>query len=328
MHGDERSLVPAALEFLDPAPLTYQEWLAVGMALHAEGYPLDMWERWSQRDPARFHPGDCANKWQTFGLYDNVHVFGGTIVQMARDRGFVAPMYAGDDVAYKWGEPIITDPSWAGEEAVPEPDRWDPIGEIVDYLTALFSNDDIVGYVLKSFERDGRWLPGDRGCYTMTAGEIVENLEKKRRSGMGADEAIERVLGTPNKTAGAWIRVNPLTGEGIKNSDVADYRYALVESDSLPIEQQKALIDELQLPCAAIVNSGGKSLHAIVRVEAKDYSQYQDRVMRLYSICDANGLEVEQKPVATHATAGVRPRGQTPVFGVRSVWTAVVGCVA
>ena len=40
------------------------------------------------------------------------------------------------------------------------------------------------------------------------------------------------------------------------------YRYALVESDVLPPEQQNAIIRKLELPVAALVHSGGKSLHA------------------------------------------------------------------
>jgi RecA-family ATPase len=67
---------------------------------------------------------------------------------------------------------------------------------------------------------------------------------------------------------------------------VADFRYALVESDDMPIEAQAAMIAELQLPCAAIVHSGGKSLHAIVKVDAKDASQYRERVETLYSLRD------------------------------------------
>ena len=50
------------------------------------------------------------------------------------------------------------------------------------------------------------------------------------------------------------------------------YRYALVESDGLDIETQTAIIHQLELPCAALVYSGKKSLHAIVRVDAPDYA--------------------------------------------------------
>ena len=33
----------------------------------------------------------------------------------------------------------------------------------------------------------------------------------------------------PNEQAGAWIRFNPLDGKGVKNENVIDFRYALIE---------------------------------------------------------------------------------------------------
>ena len=39
----------------------------------------------------------------------------------------------------------------------------------------------------------------------------------------------------------------------------------------------------------------GKSLHAIVRIEAGSYDEYRRRVDRLYEICRKNGLEVDSQ---------------------------------
>ena len=86
------------------------------------------------------------------------------------------------------------------------------------------------------------------------------------------------VLGDPNVEMGAWIRFNPLDGKGITNENVVDYRYSLVESDSMSIEQQYEVLKKLELPIAVLVHSGGKSLHAIVKVDAQNYPQYQERV--------------------------------------------------
>ena len=96
-----------------------------------------------------------------------------------------------------------------------------------------------------------------------------------------------------NPEAGAWIRFNPLDGNGVKNENVTAFRYALVESDSLPIEKQYAVIKQLELPVAALTHSGGKSLHAIVRIDAADYAEYRRRVDFLYKICQKNGLEID-----------------------------------
>ena len=76
---------------------------------------------------------------------------------------------------------------------------------------------------------------------------------------------------------------------------MTDFRYALVESDSMEIDKQHALIRELELPVACLVHSGKKSLHAIVKVDAADYGEYRKRVDYLYDICRKNGLEIDQQ---------------------------------
>ena len=58
--------VLSALEALDCAGMTHAEWIQVGMALKAEGYDVSVWDAWSRRDPARYHPGECAKKWASF----------------------------------------------------------------------------------------------------------------------------------------------------------------------------------------------------------------------------------------------------------------------
>lgn len=75
--------------------------------------------------------------------------------------------------------------------------------------------------------------------------------------------------------------------------NVTDFRYTLIESDTLEIEKQNAVIRELELPVACLVHSGGKSLHAVVRVDAADYNEYRKRVDYLYKICNKNGLTVD-----------------------------------
>ncbi|MBQ9043830.1 MAG: AAA family ATPase [Eggerthellaceae bacterium] len=287
---DDRTYVPAALEYLDPAVLDYGEWAEVGMALHAEGYGVDTWEEWSRRDPARFHPGECARKWASFGNSPN-KVAGGTIVQMARERGWTPPRRPWDgpdgDEAMEWDAPIICDPSWLEPAELPER-PWDPVSEAVRYLESVFDAEDVVGYVTTSFKGDdGRWKPSGKGAYDRTAGKLVEDLRRTR--------SIEDALGTAEPDAGAWIRFNPLTGAGVRNADVAEFRHALVESDELDQERQLALIRELQLPCSAIVDSGGKSIHAIVRVDAADYAEYRRRVDYLYRVCERHGLKVDQQ---------------------------------
>ena len=55
-----------ALNHIDPARLNYQQWIDCGFALKQEGYSPDIWEQWSARDAARYHPGECLKKWNSF----------------------------------------------------------------------------------------------------------------------------------------------------------------------------------------------------------------------------------------------------------------------
>ena len=283
MTGDHSDL-GQALEFIDPATLGYQEWLEVGMALHESGLPCELWDSWSKRDPGRYHEGECARKWEGFGSGDG-RVTGATVARMARDRGWV-PEREGPGTALAWDGEVdvsgIVDPAWVEPEEIPDGPS-DPVRELSAYLSALFGAEEVVGYVCESLERDGRHIPANKGTYTRTCGELLRDLERYG--------SIERALGSYDPAAGAWVRFNPLNGQGVRNSDVADFRYALVESDSLPKDRQLALVRALELPCAAIVDSGGKSVHAIVRVDARDYAEYRQRVDQLDEVCPKNGLE-------------------------------------
>lgn len=276
------------LNSIEPAELDYQQWLNVGMALDQEGYSVEIWDAWSQRDPGRYHPGECQKKWRGFQGH-NTPVTGGTIVQYAKEQGWTPPYDPGH--ALDWEDAIssdgvIVDTNWVEGRDVKEPDSWDPVKQLTTYLETLFEAGENVGYVVKSWKKDEKWLPADKGAYDRTAGQLIEAL-----SNCNGD--IGSVLGDYNPEAGAWIRFNPMDGAGVKDANVADYRYSLVESDGMDIEKQHAIIRELELPVACLVHSGKKSLHAIVRVDAADFMEYKKRVDYLYTICKKNGLEID-----------------------------------
>ncbi len=280
----------ACLAYINPANLSYQEWVNVGMALKYEGCPCEVWDEWSRND-TRYHSGECEKKWESFKGNDNP-VTAGTIVQMAKDGG----MPVCEDRALDWDDEIsfesygddnndhiIVDKKWIEGREIAAPDDWQPHKQIIAYLEALFDQSENVGYVMQSWEKDGKFIPANKGSFDRTAGQLIELLSK-----CGGD--IGSVLGDYDPQAGAWIRFNPLDGKGVKNENVTEFRYALVESDSLDIERQNAIIRELELPVAALVYSGKKSLHAIVHIDAANYDEYRKRVDFLYQVCQKNGL--------------------------------------
>lgn len=281
------------LKYINPAALDYQEWVNVGMALKQEGYTAADWDQWSQAD-TRYKRGECFRKWGSFRNENGgAPVTGGTIYEYARRGGYVMPEHDdGPGHALDWNDSIvkddlrIVDGSWLEERDVVEPadDQWDPVQEIITYLQTLFQSTENVGYVTKVYENDDRLSP-QRGSWSRTAGELISELRKYNDVGA--------VFGDPNPKAGAWVRFNPLDGNGIRNDNVTEFRFALVESDSIPLPKQHAIMRELELPIAAMVYSGGKSVHAIVKIEAGDYAEYKRRVEYLYKVCDKNGLKVD-----------------------------------
>lgn len=278
------------IEGIDPAVCSYEEWYQVGAALKHEGYPCSVWESWSARDTERFRPGECAKKWESF-RGSNTPVTGGTLVSIARAQGWSPASDEGhaldwdDIIGSKDPHVVIRDTGWVEDDDVPDPGDWDPVGQLTAYLECLFESGENVGYVAQAWERDGRFLP-KKGNWDRTCGELVEALSK-------CEGDIGRVIGDVDERAGAWIRFNPLDGQGCKNDNVTEFRYALVESDVESIGKQHAIYKQLELPIAALVHSGSKSLHAIVRIDAATYDEYRTRVDYLYEVCKRNGLRID-----------------------------------
>ena len=78
----------SALEHLKCAELNHADWIKVGMALKTEGFDVGVWDEWSSKDAARYHPGECERRWRSFHGNTNP-VTGASIVQMAMERGWV-----------------------------------------------------------------------------------------------------------------------------------------------------------------------------------------------------------------------------------------------
>lgn len=300
----------SCLDAIDPGSCDYTEWVQVDMALKVEGYDWQIWDAWSSRDAPRYHPGECERKWATFSDKGRQNdVGGGTVVEMARKIGWEPPEYDRGE-ALDWDGYVIDngpersselpkqaethkptyqiiDPTWVENAELEEPgENWQGWRDLVKYLETLFSSEEVVGYVVDSWEKDGRWIPQGKGPHAETAGDIIARIEKYK-------DDLASSLGFNNIEAGAWIRFNPLDGEGVRNDNVAEFRYALVESDEMSPSRQMAIMRSLELPIAAMVHSGNKSIHAIVHVDAPNYDEYRKRVDFLYQTCRDNGLKLD-----------------------------------
>jgi hypothetical protein len=90
--------------------------------------------------------------------------------------------------------------------------------------------------------------------------------------------------GPPRNPEGIFSRINPMQYRGAKNEDVTAYRHTLIEFDldkngqRVAKEIQYTVLLESGFPISTVVDSGKKSLQALVRVDASDKHEYDERV--------------------------------------------------
>ena len=267
----------------------YQTWLEVGMAIHSAGGTWGMWDAWSKKSP-KYKAGECEKKWATFANYTGAPISIGSLIKMAKEDGWNPRQGFGFDDATSSDASLRSTSNNPNTSKVSNASKTSktPNSELRDFISAVFKPNDIINYNIDSLEKDGKWLPYGKG--------ICKSYERLM-SELDKFDDIGFVLGDWKPLAGAWIRSNPVLPEtsGSKNADVADFRHCLIESDSLPKELQLLKILELNLPCSAIVDSGGKSIHAIVKIDAgNDEALYRERVQKLHKFLEEHGFPVDK----------------------------------
>jgi len=290
------------LDLIDPSSLDYENWLNVGMALESVGLQASDWDTWSQSDN-RYEKGECNRKWKSFrGSGKGVSI--STLAMIAKEQGHNVNFGTGeyfdkvnDDEDLDMngeigggsskGEHQIIDQNWIRETPVPPcSENWKPNSDLINFLLTLFRQGEYVAYTMESFSPEDspdKFLP-KTGIFGHTREDMIDILRSSNDP-----------LSPYNPEAGAWIRVNPFDGCGVNDSNVKDFRYALIESDEISIEKQYTILKELELPIATLVHSGGKSLHALVKIDAPTYEEYRKRVDFLYSICRKNSFSIDKQ---------------------------------
>lgn len=168
-------------------------------------------------------------------------------------------------------------------------------------LLAAFEDGEWISISDAHLNEDGRTVPNGSGC-------VME-----RSHWLGKLDAVE---GDPNRiwnssdNPGAYIRINPVKVGGSTDNDVTVYRHALLEFDGIPIEQQWKVIVESNIPATAVVHSGGKSLHAWVKVDARDRVEYAARVSELLKVLESYGPDPKNKNPSRFARLPGMRRGQ------------------
>lgn len=288
------------LDCIPPSVTDRNRWVQVGMALKEEGQPFEMFDSWSAGDsrPGQYRGSEVTRKvWDSFKGGGSGTVTGATLTQMARDLG-VDPFPASDGFM-DWGDEITSDGVEPVQKTIrpPRPDKSrKDVFQIIDYLEAVFHPEDHINVITSSFvDEEGKRKPIGTGLMTITVEEYCDSLRK----GADSPDYFEDTFGAYNHEAGVWVRINPISGrleegqKGVSDRNITRYENALIECDQYTPDEQIRLIKELGLPYRALVYSGGKSVHAIVKVDGQSLADYQEKVSWLFAYCTANGLPVD-----------------------------------
>lgn len=195
--------------------------------------------------------------------------------------------------AYKGTPDVRIDPATATEnfvkgircdevdlwEASPirPPDDWTNDGALL--VAMLHAQSDNVNVVVNyRVGTNGKARPAGVGV-TLPRDEMIRQLQK----------------GEFSSEAGGWLRMNPLDGRGVADTNVTAHRFALIECAGLPLELQLPLLAKLPLPIAVIINSGGRSLHAWVSVRAENLEDYRRTVARMLVLLAKFGVDGKNK---------------------------------
>jgi RecA-family ATPase len=155
-------------------------------------------------------------------------------------------------------------------------------------LLAAFREGEGVRICHATFNEEGHEIPRDGGVSLSREGWL-QRLDKHQ----GDPNGIFWTATDPKP--GIYITVNPMKVGGASDSDVTGFRHCLVEFDSISKAEQFNLYEQSRLPCTAIISSGGKSVHAWVKVDARDRREYDERVQTIYKHFEAYGLDAKNK---------------------------------
>ena len=154
----------------------------------------------------------------------------------------------------------------AMEDGIPVPIRL----TTADLLANCFKPNEVISITNEvGQDEDGRYFPSSKGTFQTVQWWLDRYF---------GDNATDKEF-FDRKPQGAYIRINPIKEGDYSGRDdsVSVYRHILVEFDTRPKEEQYAIFKQSNLPISVLIDSGGKSIHAWVRVDARSEDEWRLR---------------------------------------------------
>ena len=116
--------------------------------------------------------------------------------------------------------------------------------------------------------------------------ELVSNIVDR-------DDTIKKIMKSLDCQDGALICVNAAKGGPDATDESWRYRYAVIDNPKMSLAKQLAYYKALNLPCAALVNTGANSVQAWVKIGAADREEYDERIDFLFKTLDSQGFKID-----------------------------------
>lgn len=109
---------------------------------------------------------------------------------------------------------------------------------------------------------------------------------------------------------GCYVCVNPLTTDEKRSKEnVSSYRHLLVEFDTGTLIEQWNIMLASKLPCAVVLSSGNKSLHAWIKINAKNAEEYATRQKIVYNSLASYGVDKQNSDPSRYSRLAGQKRG-------------------
>ena len=279
--------LPAAVAGQGGHPATYR-----AASILANGFDLPWSDAWSllQEFNAR-----CSPPWEEKDLRHKLN--DAYVKPHERQKGWLSKGRDNDRRVGANGR-FVFDPSRLAELV----DAQTPF-TTADVLLNCFKDDDVICITNEAGQtEEGKWFPASKGIFLTRAEWITKFFGPEA---VGAS----KFAGTDS---GAWIPINPFTVDDFTGTDnaVSNYRHVLVEFDKKAKAEQVAIFQQSNLPISLLVDSGGKSIHAWVRVDAETKEQWEARRNTVYDYLSDHEPDPQNKNPSRWSRLGGVFRGE------------------
>lgn len=278
-----------ALNSINPN-MPYEEWYKVVASAKKAGLDEGSVRSWS-KGASNYNESDFVRQWNA-NLTD---ITEGTLFHYAKQSGFKG--------TYKHVAPVA--------EVQP-----------VEYILSNIPNEELMPFTKESTcspeEQRATYFSklGFKGNDMIYATKRSDYRQPKDKCFVSVAEVIEDTSYTHFKAD--WCR-----------DSATNFKYVLVESDELPLEEQYRMMQLIRLPISTVVYSGSKSIHFMVKIDAKDSEQFKERADFLKQYLDSVGFKPDRAVMNLGRytrIAGADPHEADSKTYEQSLWLGLFPC--